>query len=316
MVDLDAIPAITDRHADHLNERQLLDYQSYRNELLEWLLVMGENPDSVGGYAYSTVQKSAHRIDSFHAFVWEKRGYTTTVTPEDADEFMKELAYSDHSSNHKSNTQKAVKRVFKFREHKRGGDSWNPEITFSSDEGGTAPREFLTLEERRNIREAALEIGTIPAYSGLTADQREKWKTFIAQSLQKPKEQVTKADWERINGWKIPSLVWTSLDAGLRPVEVERAVVSWVDTENSVLRIPKEDSSKNEGNWTVALQTRTAEALKRWIAQRENYEHRGTNLEIRLPIAASELSESSHESVTSAIQSRLPSATYESTETQ
>jgi integrase len=53
---------------------------------------------------------------------------------------------------------------------------------------------------------------------------------------------------------------------------VERATVHWVDTENSVLRIPKEDSSKNRENWTVALQDRTATFLKRWLEERKQYD--------------------------------------------
>lgn len=67
-------------------------------------------------------------------------------------------------------------------------------------------------------------------------------------------------------------MVWTSLDAGLRPIEVERATVSWVDVENAVLRIPKEESSKNTGNWTVSLRDSTANALEAWLEERARYE--------------------------------------------
>jgi integrase len=77
-----------------------------------------------------------------------------------------------------------------------------------------------------------------------------------------------RADWERANGWKIPSIVWTSLDTGLRPIEVGRATVQWLDTDNKVLRIPKDESSKNRENWTVAISDRTAEALGRWVEER------------------------------------------------
>jgi len=52
--------------------------------------------------------------------------------------------------------------------------------------------------------------------------------------LDKPFSKVCREDWEKIDGWKIPSLVWTSLDTGLRPVEVGRAQTSWVDTSNEV----------------------------------------------------------------------------------
>jgi integrase len=62
-----------------------------------------------------------------------------------------------------------------------------------------------------------------------------------------------------------------SLDAGLRPIEVQRARTRWVDIENGVLRIPKEDSSKNTENWIVGLQDRTVNVLDRWLTQRANY---------------------------------------------
>lgn len=69
-------------------------------------------------------------------------------------------------------------------------------------------------------------------------------------------------DWERVDSWEITSLVWTSLDAGLRPDEVSNASTKWVDTKSGVLRIPKEESSKNEGNWTVSMTDRTTTALE------------------------------------------------------
>jgi integrase len=62
------------------------------------------------------------------------------------------------------------------------------------------------------------------------------------------------------------------LDAGLRPIEVERATVSWVDAGSAVLRIPKEESSKNVGNWTVSLRQQTANALDAWLTERDQYE--------------------------------------------
>lgn len=89
------------------------------------------------------------------------------------------------------------------------------------------------------------------------------------------KSEVTRSTWDRANGWKIPSMVWTSLDAGLRPIEVQRSSIRWIDLDNGVLRIPKEESSKNQNNWIVGLQERTVRALEQWLAEREQYEKRG-----------------------------------------
>ncbi|MFB6360951.1 MAG: tyrosine-type recombinase/integrase, partial [Halobacteriales archaeon] len=178
------------------------------------------------------------------------------------------LAESDYSAAHKTCCQKAIKMLFKWRAHRRGDDRWEPEITFSED-SSTQPRDFLTREERKKIREAALEYGSIPGYSNLTPTQRDRWRAYLAQRFEKPKSAVEPADWDRANGWKFPSLVWSSLDAGLRPIEVGRAKPEWVDVANGVLRIPKRDSSKNHDNWVLGLQERTADALERWLQQRE-----------------------------------------------
>lgn len=66
--------------------------------------------------------------------------------------------------------------------------------------------------------------------------------------------------------------MYVSLDAKLRPCEVERVKVSWVDLENGELRIPEEESAKNRDNWTPVLTQKTQKMLKRWLQQRDAYE--------------------------------------------
>jgi len=66
-------------------------------------------------------------------------------------------------------------------------------------------------------------------------------------------------------------MIYTTLDAGLRPIEVGRATTDWVDIDNAVLRIPKDESSKNRENWTVALGEQTADVLDRWLTERQTY---------------------------------------------
>jgi integrase len=161
--------------------------------------------------------------------------------------------------------------LFKWIAHERGGSEWDPEITFT-DSDASNPRDYLTREERSKVQDAALEYGSIPTYSNMTPAERDRWKRHLAQRFEKPKSAVTPDDWKRANSWKIPSLVWTSLDAGLRPIEVERATVSWIDTDNKVLRIPKRESSKSYDNWTVSIRDRTASYLDRWLDERECYD--------------------------------------------
>lgn len=115
-------------------------------------------------------------------------------------------------------------------------------MSFSTGHKTSAPRDYLTREECGLIREDALELGSVSSYEGLDPEERDRWKAYLAQRFEKPKSVVKPEDWDKANGWKIPSLVSMSLDAGLRPIEFERAVTGWVDIENAVLRIPKEQS--------------------------------------------------------------------------
>lgn len=73
-----------------------------------------------------------------------------------------------------------------------------------------------------------------------------------------------------MNSWKFSSLVWTAIDAGLRPNEVDQATVSWLDLENNVLQIPKGDESDEE--WIVSIRNETSRALEEWLKERAHYE--------------------------------------------
>jgi len=271
MKELEGIRVIPDPTAELLNPRQYVDYEAHREEFLRWSLGVGKDPERGKGYSAHTVKGRAYRVDKFYRWVWnEFDGYTTNVTHERADAFLKRLAYEERSDTDRANFLKALKMLFKWRQFEHGFDEWEPAISFSNS-GGTSARDYLTRDERSKIREAALEYGSVPGYNNLSPEERDCWKVHLAQRFEKPKSEVTPSDWDRANGWKIPSLVWVSLDTGLRPIEVERATTRWCDIENGVLRIPKEESSKNRDNWVVSLQDRTASILERWVHQRDPY---------------------------------------------
>jgi len=246
-----------------------VDYEAHREKFLQWSLNVGKDPDRGEGYSPHTVNGRAYRTDKFYRWVWEEYdGYTTNVTHDHADAFLKFLAYDERSDTDRANFLKSLKMLFKWRQYEHGFDEWDPVISFSN-ANGTSARDYLTRDERSKIREAALEYGSIPSYNNLSPEERDRWKAYLAQRFEKPKSEVEPSDWDRANGWKIPSLVWVSLDAGLRPIEVERATTEWCDVENRALRIPKEESSKNRDNWIVSLQDRTASILERWLDQRK-----------------------------------------------
>lgn len=272
MSTLEGIRVVSGPTRETLNQRQLADYRTQREACLKWLLQVGLDPDTREGYAHGTVKPRAARMDLFYRWVWEEfDGYTTAITHEHADAYMEVLATQDNSNAHKDATQKAIQMLMKWREHEHGLEAWEPAFRFSRSPEASQPRDYLSREERGLIREAALELGTIPAYNDLSPDERDRWKIELAQRFDKPKTAVSPSDWDHANGWELPSLVWVSLDAGLRPVEVARAVTGWVDVANACLRIPKEDSAKNTNHWVVGLQSRTAEALERWLDERHAY---------------------------------------------
>ena len=275
-VDLDpgrAISVVPKTHDDALNERQLVDYRDQRMRFLSWLLQIGKSPEKAQGYSQYTVYSDAYRTARFDLWVWEQSGrYKWPPDADDAADYMDHLAMSDQSQVMKGKAQEALQHLSKWLQHTQGRDKWEFQYSFDSSGGNSQPADFLTVEERRAIRQAALNRGNVPSYDSLTAEERAGWKQHIAKVLDKEYGEVSQKDWEEIDGWKVTSLVWVSLDAGLRPDEVKNAVVQWADPTNGVLRIPKAESSKNEGNWTVSLQDRTATALSRWLDERKQYD--------------------------------------------
>jgi integrase len=270
--DIVVIPEAAERY---LNQRQLEDYRDHRVQLIKWLCHLGKDPEKAEGYAYDTARQRAYKIDRFLRWLWDHEdGYTLHATTDHADAYTKELVYEEHSETYKAGIQKAIKTLFKFLNFEKGREiDWEPEIKFTN--GGSQThqvRDFLTGDERRKIKQAVLEHGSIPHYNSVDPRERSRWKAYLAQRFEKPKEKITKADWERANGWKYTSIVYASMDAGFRPKEVGRAKTSWLDLENNLFRIPKDESTKNTENWHVAMSDRSANILRKWRSERENYE--------------------------------------------
>lgn len=267
---VDGIVLVTEDSQEYLNPRQEVTYREHRRELAEWMLSLGKNPDKADGYSYSTAKNRMNRLDLFYRFVWEREGrYVQDLTTGHADDWMRYLARQEMKESTKCHYQKAAKTLFKWKRHARNKNvGWEPEIEYSDPSTNYQPRDYLTKDDRRKMREAAMEYGSVPHYNSVTPSERERWKKYLAQRLQKPKEEVTMKDWNKANSFKYTSMIHVALDAGLRPIEVKRSNVSWVDTQNGVLRIPREESSKNRENWIVALKEETNSILKRWLDER------------------------------------------------
>ncbi|WP_257297448.1 site-specific integrase [Haloarchaeobius sp. FL176] len=226
------IRLVPEPNRDALNDKQLVDYREHRAEFIEWLRSKGKNPGKREGYSDYTVYETAYKTARFDRWTWGEDGrYTVPPRPEQATEYMDDVvAYRDITNATKGKTEEALMRYYRWASGTSHVAEWDREQRFRSG-GGDAPRDYLTRRERRLVREEALETG---------------------------------------DGWRVASIVLTSLDAGLRPVEVARARPAWVDTQNMLLRIPREDSSKNVDNWRVSLTSRTATALEHWLQERSD----------------------------------------------
>lgn len=266
------VPLVTEPSREQLNQRQIIDYREHRRNLLTWLRDVGKRPKKADGYAEDTVYNRGYRLDAFYRWVWtHDDGYTTVVTTDHANQYCRKLVSDDVSDNHRSNTQKALKSLFKWREHTRNGEQWEPQIELTGSPPSRQPREYFERDERKALREASLEYGTVPHYGSLSPEERDRWKRHLAQRFGIPIDNVSHETFKRANGWKVPSLIQTALDAALRPKEVQRARVQWVDTANNALRIPPEDATKGDDAWTVALRSQTTQSLQQWLNERQCY---------------------------------------------
>lgn len=279
MPELSELENVSKPSFKQLNPRQALTYDQHVGDLREWLRTQGKNPTESKGYSSDATTNYLHRLDQFYRWVWSDRGgYTTRVTHEMADEYVKSLSNDDittdtgdaYSESSKRKMKNALEALFRWHAETRDGDPWDSPVTFR--DGHHQPADEFTKGERRRLRETALEYDTIPAYNDLSPEERDRWKSYLAQRLGKPKEEVVPDDWDRVNrSWKIPALITVTLDAGLRPCEIEEASTSWLRLEKGELHIPKEDSAKNRGNWKVTLLPETCNMLERWLDQRENH---------------------------------------------
>jgi integrase len=268
------IVLVTEKAREFLNPRQEIAYREHRQELAEWMLHEGKTPEKADGYGHSTTKNRMNKLDLFYRWVWnEHQRYIQDLQTSHADEWMKWLARQDYQESTKCHYQKSVQTLFKWQRKEKGRDiNWEPDIEYSDPSTTYQPREYLSKADRRKLREAAMDYGSVPHYNSLSPSERDNWKKLLAQRLQKPTEDITKQDFLQANSFKYTSMIYTALDAGLRPCEVEAANVDWVDQDNGVLRIPVEDSSKNRENWVVALKSSTASILDQWLDERDTRE--------------------------------------------
>lgn len=155
---------LSDEARQYLDPREEIAYKEFRLEIAKWLLNLGENPAKAEGYSHSHAKSTMYRLDLFYRYIWDqKQRFIQTLTPEHADSWMRHLAKRDLKESTKCSYQKAVRILFKWQREARNRDvEWEPEIEYSDPSTAYQPREYLTEEDRRKMREAAMSYGSIP----------------------------------------------------------------------------------------------------------------------------------------------------------
>ena len=155
---------------------------------------IGKNPEKAEGYSDYTVYESAYRTARFDRWAWSKIGrYSIPPEPALATEYIEEGVIYRDVSN--ATKGKTEGAIGRYYRYLEAN---YPGCEWDHDQrfnssDEDAPRDYLTRRERRRVREAALAT----------------------------------------ESWHETTIVLTSLDAALRPVEVSRARPEWVDTETT-----------------------------------------------------------------------------------
>lgn len=261
-----------------LNGRQQEIWSAKLARFADFLLTEGKAPhrnnNTDNGYSARTVKERISRFHRATKWLWTTHGVHTEITGTEIDTINKALEYDDlcrvdgdpYSAGSKRKVNDVLRNWAEFQ-----GFKWQPEFEFSDERPRkeNKPNPF-TRSELVDLWEAALTYKSIPRYNNLSPAERDRWKGHIAQELGKSKDDVVPDDWDRINeDWHVPSLIRTTRSQGWRPAMVGRLRVDWYHPDDQEIRIPPEESVKNDAPWTVTLSDEGAHALENWLEQRE-----------------------------------------------
>jgi len=171
---VDGIVLVSEDAQQYLNPKQEITYREHRRELAEWMLSLGKNPEKATGYSHSTVKNRMNRLDLFYRFIWNQNGrYVQDLTTDHADSWMRHLATQEMKESTKCHYQKAAQTLFKWKREARNQNvEWKPQIQYSDPSTTYTPRDYLTKEDRRKMRDAAMSYGSVPHYNSVTPEER------------------------------------------------------------------------------------------------------------------------------------------------
>lgn len=266
---------VTGPTREQLNEispRHTSDYEDFKTSYVGWFLNIGKNPNKGVGYAQKTTEQISVKTDQMFRYFWKvNNGYLTTLCKTDADELMESVERGDWGNANILTFKKTVKRYFKWLKHEKDTDHTDWDCPISVSEKERTNRDYFRRHEFDSLYNAALSHGSVKNYNECTPDERDSIKAVLAQRFEMEKEKVNRDTFKRANSWKIPSLIATALDIGLRPVEIGNAKVEWVNLADQSLDIPAKEATKSDNDWKCSISSKTTRALERWLNERESY---------------------------------------------
>lgn len=256
-----------------LKARQQIVFESTVEDFKRYLRSEGKDPRKGIGYSEQSIGTRVSRVLQAIRWIWTTDEASTEISPEQADRAIEALATDEfrrrdgdrYAEGSKRKISNALVNWFQYH-----GSDWEPEIKFKDEpaENGADP---FNKDEVNLLWETSLTYKSIPKYNNLSPDERDRWRTYLAQELGKPKDEVRPADWDEVNkNWKIPSIIGTEKAAGWRPALINRMQIDWYDADAQKIIIPAEHAVKNDSEWTQPLPDKAARPLELWIEQRSN----------------------------------------------
>ena len=165
--------------------------------------------ESEEGQTQSTADNNLRRVTRILSKIWDGHyGYTLQLSTEmcdwhvsrlDDDEIVKKNG-EPYARSTKRKHVCALIAFMRFNWDERSGESWEPEQMFVSNNRASPIADPIKLDERKAVREATLEYKALKRYNNCSPEERDRIKAYLAQRLEKPKEEVTKSDWKQVTG--------------------------------------------------------------------------------------------------------------------
>jgi integrase len=256
-----------------LNPQQQILYAEFWDDFIDYLRNRAKFPERNVGYSADSIRPMARRVHQAIEYYWDDSRTILQLAPDMADDFLQSMVNAEittndderYSANSIRKFKNALAVYFQYLDR-----NWEPTISFGTEQPhcGSDP---YNRREREILLNSTFDYQSPPTYSNVSPEERDRWKGQIAQIIGKPKEDVSPDDWEELKtAWKVPSIISTTLDGGLRAKLVERLDRDHLDLDNGRIIVPPDIAVKNNQRWEIELSERSIKLLEKWCDRRDN----------------------------------------------